>query len=179
MQDLFSDFRKYTVRRNIVILSLSVLSALSINVVLFGTDMGASLRTSVNDIATSAPARLPYDVSLQSGGSGSDLLLLRTSTAMTNVRQIRATLLVNPDAISIDEPFSDKKSVHIIRNANIPGVVQFIIELSEDTTFHAGDTLLYINYTKKSSEVSRVNLSDTEFTSRAGTYLLTNTSFEM
>lgn len=180
MSDLFQDFRRNRLKTHLATLSLALVFALGLNVLVFNTPLGTNLRTSVNDVLSQPKPGRP-DIVLEASGSGkhADLLNLVAGTQMQNVGRLKTTLIYDPKALHITNAMSQNPNANIIKNANLGGVAELIVEYKVPTTLAEGETILQLAYERTGSGASAINLAETGFKSGASEYLLTNQGTEI
>lgn len=179
MTDLFNDYKKKTTkkRKNFAIITASLVFALSINAFLFGTDKGVKLQTSV--INSGAQSAKKADLSVVSAGTGTDMLKVRTNTKIENASRIYLSLAFDPELVSVNDVFSEDKSVEIVKNNNVAGVSSLTLLYKTPKNLTESSDVITIVYKKKKQEKAVLNLAETQFRSTDGTiYQLSNTPFE-
>lgn len=179
MKDLFNDYKKEHSKKNVAIITASLLLAFSFNVFLFGTDTGARLQTSVLNSTVKTTINSPADIMIVSAGTGTDLLKVQTNSHLENVARVNLSLLFDPESLTINDIFSTDKDMEIVKNANVAGVSSITLLFSKPKTLTENTELFTIAYKKKKENKAVLNLAETQFKSADGTvYNLTNTSLE-
>lgn len=178
MKDHFESYRKAATKKNAAIVVSAFALAVSVNAALFGTETGVRLQTSAVEFADGKKSEILPDVSLVSAGTGTDLFKFRTEREMKDVREIRATMLWNPESFAIRDAFSLDTEAEIVKMANEPGVMLVNVRFRSPKTLPAGTDLFTAAYAKTGAGKAVVNLSETSFVSQDGTYELSNSASE-
>lgn len=177
-KDHFDAYRKSALQKNAAIVVSAFALAIGVNALVFGTDTGVRLQTSAVEYAAGGKTEAEADLSIVSAGTGSDLLKLRLGRAATGVKEFRATLLSDADAVKIRDAFSTDQDVEIVKIGNDPGYLLLNLRYAEPKDFAAGSELVTIAYAKTGSGKTVVNLAETAFVSEGVSYELSNASIE-
>ena len=113
-----------------------------------------------------------------SAGAGTDLLKLRVSKPLTNVKEIRATVLFDAKGLKVRDVFTTDNSADIIKLSNIDGVMLVNVRYKQPKDIPAGSDVATFAATKTGSGRSVVNLAETQFVSGKDTYELSNQAIE-
>jgi hypothetical protein len=106
------------------------------------------------------------------------MLTLMNSTGLTGVKEIRASLLYDPNALQLSDFFSENTDAQIIKIANEPGVITINVRYKNPIDIPADTKILRVNYEKKNGDKAIVNLAETTFVTDGGVYELTNEPVE-
>ncbi|MDD2487335.1 MAG: hypothetical protein PHS92_03125 [Candidatus Gracilibacteria bacterium] len=178
MSDIFNEYKKQKSRRNIVIISLSLVFALSINAFLFDTNVGKKIQTSVRNYDDTSKEEVKKDLYFESTGSGTDILELKAGTSFSKADSLNLSILLNPEVLKLADFTSDDKDVQITKIANDPGVFNFTIKFKDPQDIKSGDVLAKLLLNRLKQENTSINLAQTMFISEGKTYELTNESMD-
>lgn len=181
MSDFFQDFKKQNkgnFTKNIAVIATSFVFALSVNAFLFGTNTGNRLQSSVRNFSAPTPLSAK-NIYLESAGTGSNIVLLKSGTAMSNVSELNLSLLFDPKNMDIKNIFGDNSNISVTKNSNIPGVISATIQFATPVNFNAGDKIVDIVYAKSTTANTVVNLAETRFKSGNKEFDLTNTPLDL
>ncbi len=177
MKDIFKEYKSKKLKRNIVIISLSLVFAISINLFLFNTNVWNKLQTSVKNY-NEKDKDTNKDIYLEKSAEWSDILNLVLGTWLRNVSEIRTSILFDPAKIKLVDFFSENKNINITKISNIPGVFLLNIKYTESLNLPTNTNILKISYTKINDEKTVINLAETMFISDKKAYSLTNENLE-
>ena len=178
MSDVFKDYKKQKVRRNITIISLSLMFALSLNFFLFSSSVWQKIQTSVKNYGEQ-PKVVNKDIYIEAAGTGSDILDLKIWSDISKASELSASFLFDPESMKLVDLYSDNKEVEITKVTNVPGIYFVSFKYKTPTDLKSWTTIwkILVNKIKKDWKIV-INMAQTHFTSDSKTYELTNASFE-
>jgi hypothetical protein len=106
------------------------------------------------------------------------MLSLVNSTGLSGVKELRASILFDPNSLTLSDFFSENQDAQIIKIANEPGVITVNIRYHNAIDIAPDTKILRVNYEKKGEAKTVVNLAETEFVTDNGNYSLSNESVE-
>ncbi len=160
-----------------MIIVASLVFALSINMLILGTDTGTRLQTSVMNSTTKTPL-VAADISVVSAGAGTDMLKIQTNSQLESVSRMILPLAFDPEGLTISDVFSEDKDVEVVKNANIPGNSTITLLFKDPKNIAEKTSLVTVVY-KKTGPKTILNLGETQFRTKDGTlYDLSNSSLE-
>lgn len=179
--DFFEAYRKSAAKKNAAIVAAAFVFALSVNALIFGTDAGNRLQTSAVQYAvgSKAASEAKADLSAVSAGTGTDLVKLRLERSAKAVKEIRATLVSDAQALSVKDVFTTDKDAEITKISNVEGMTLVNVRFSTPKDLPAGTEIATVAYSKSGSEAVALNLVETAFVSGAETYELSSSAIEL
>ncbi len=180
MKDFLEAYRKSTHKKNVAIVASAFAFAVSVNAFLLGTDAGTRIQTSAIEFAGGGKAsEIRPDLSLESSGSGSDLLKMVLSRPAKGVKEVRATLVSNAEALKINDVFTAQKDAEIVKISNVDGMMLVNVRFASPQDLSSGAEIAMLAYSKTNPERTQISLVETSFVSEAGEYELTNSAIEL
>lgn len=173
MKDYVEQFRQKRLRKNVIIISFWLAFALVVNWLIFGTDVGNKLQTSVKNANSGQQIKMP-DLYLKTGWTWSDVINLINWNSFDKVSQISFSLASNPDSIKINNIITEDKNVELIQTNNVPWYYMIILKFKNPQNILTNSNLLKIMYTKIWEDKSSINLLETQFLSDWQTFELQN-----
>jgi len=178
MSDVFKDYKKQKTKRNITIISLSLMFALSLNFFLFNSNVWQKIQTSVKNY-WEQPKVVSNDIFIEAAGTGSDILDLKIGSDISKASELTASFLFDPESMKLADLYSDDKNVEITKVSNVPGIYFVSFKYKTPTDIKSGTTLWKIQVNKLKNDTKIViNMAQTNFLSNSKMYELTNSSFE-
>lgn len=177
MKDYVEQFRQKRLKKNVVIISLGLAFAIAINWLLFGTNIGNKLQTSVKNVNSWQQIKRP-DLYLNNSWTWSDVVNLVAGNDINKASQLSFSIVSNPEALKINDIVSEDKNVELIKTTNIPGYYMIIMKFKNPQNIDINSTLLKIVYTKISNDKSSINLLETKFISNGETFDLQSGGIE-
>lgn len=178
MSDVFKDYKKQKAKRNITIISLSLMFALGLNFFLFSSSVWQKIQTSVKNY-WEQPKVVNKDIYIEAAGTGSDILDLKIGSDISKASELSVSFLFDPESMKLADLYSENKDIEITKVTNVPGIYFVSFKFKTPQDIKSGTTLwkLLVNKLKKDTKIV-INMAQTHFTSDSKTYELTNTSFE-
>ncbi len=179
MPDIFEAYKQQKMKKNIVIVTSALVFALMVNFVLIGTNVWQKLTASVTNFQTEKTVVVNKDISLVAERPDTNLLSLELNTNLSAVTEMRVSFLYDTSTLTLKDFFSENKSVEIIKMTNESGIVTLNLHYKEPQNFSANTKLLSIVYERKVSDKKTVvNLAETSFVTKEGTYELKSVPLE-
>lgn len=180
MKDVFEAYKQQKLKKNITIVASALALALFVNVFLFKTDVGNKLQTSVTNFNTTEQASpSTKDIYLVAQKAGTNFLDLRMGTALEGVSELRVSFLFDPANLALKDFLTENKDLEIIKIANEPGIVTLNLRFKSPASIAPESKILSIVYDRKDEKKKTViNLAETSFVTKGGTYELANAPLE-
>lgn len=180
-KDFFEAYRKSAAKKNVAIVASAFLLAVSVNAVIFGTDAGVRLQTSAVQYAvgTKSVEDSAADIAPVSAGTGTDLVKLRFGREAKAVKEIRATIVSDAQALSVKDVFTTDRDAEITKVSNVEGMTLVNVRYATPKDLPAGTEIATVAYSKSGSEPVVLNLVETAFVSGNETYELSSSAIEL
>lgn len=182
MRDYVQEFKKQKYRKNTVIIVASFAFAFMVNGFLFWTSVGNRLQADIKWATTEKTDKaVKSDVYLQTQWTWSDSIILKLGTSIKQIRELRVSLITNPDEniFKINNIINDTdKNIEIMKISNTPWIYALTFKFKKPVDLAPDYVLANIMYTKKNDDKVSINLSTANFISDKDTFELTSNSLE-
>lgn len=168
MKDFIKKYHKNKLAWNLWVVAASIVTALSINFFLIDwTNVWQNLKASVLNSTENVVQN--GDIYLANNWNNAWVFIWKQ---MSNVDNISFSIVYNPDEIEINS--IDSNLWDIINISNEPWISSIIISLEQSRDLNINQEVLNIKYKKYSSEITQINLINSNFSdSDWGKYNLT------
>jgi hypothetical protein len=167
MKDFFGEFQRTRMRKLTIAMSAFVIAA-GANVAIFQTNMGQQLQANV--LGNTAQSVVQADLSLESA-TGSDIAKISLQRSLPATKEVRFSLVYNPESLKINDVFSGNTRYEITKISNVPGYMLINIRLKSPDTIPAGE-FLTISTNRLTATPGSINMIEAQFVSEGATYQL-------
>ena len=179
MEDIILKYKKQKRIKNISIVLTSLCLALALNIYVTKSDLSFDyLKWSVLQSWNTVEKK--SDIYMEKvKNAAQDIVALKTSHDMINVRSISFSVAYNYENVDISSKFSSISWAEILNLSNTSWFNTILINFKTPTTIKSWDTILNLVVAKKQNQKESINLVNSNFIdSEEKVYMLSNSWFD-
>lgn len=158
MQDIIKKYKKHKISSHLGIIVISFIVAFWVNFLLIDwTEIWQNIKASVLNIDNISGPK--SDIFFE---KENDIVLLKNSKSMKNVKSISFSMIFNPENLSITNLLSKNNQITNIGDEN--WIKSIIINLDESRNINENENILEFNIEKKDNKTEHLNIVNANFT---------------